>query len=214
MTLRRSFVSLIRDGGGAGAAEFALVLPLLILFLLGIIDIGRLMYVTNMAEKATQMGARFAVVTNVLPANLATADYTNVVACPDPNVVGAFVACQNGDRITKTSALGKLVCTSTSCTCTGTCPSSTMDAAAFGRLVTHMKNFYPAIGATNVVVTYAGSGLGFAGDPTGMDVIPLVTVSLRSLTFKPITLFSTIQFNLPSFPTTLTEESALGNYSN
>ena len=28
-------------------------------FLLGIIDVGRFMYVTNMAAKATQMGARY-----------------------------------------------------------------------------------------------------------------------------------------------------------
>ncbi len=57
-----------RDRRGASAAEFALVLPLLLLLLFGIIDAGRFLYETNRAEKATQMGARYAIVTNVIPA--------------------------------------------------------------------------------------------------------------------------------------------------
>ena len=46
---------------GATAAEFAMVLPIVILFLLGTIDVGRLMWTWNKAEKATQFGARYAV---------------------------------------------------------------------------------------------------------------------------------------------------------
>ena len=45
-------------------AEFALVLPVALLFLLGIVDAGRYLYEVNQLEKATQMGARFAVVTD------------------------------------------------------------------------------------------------------------------------------------------------------
>ena len=52
---------LLRDRTGSGAAEFSLVLPLLILLLLGMIDTGRYMWEYNRAEKATQMGARFSV---------------------------------------------------------------------------------------------------------------------------------------------------------
>ena len=44
-----------------------MVLPLLLLFIFGIIDVGRLMWTWNRAEKATQMGARFAVVTDMVP---------------------------------------------------------------------------------------------------------------------------------------------------
>ena len=43
---------------GSSSVEFALVLPLLIMFLLGIIDAGRLMWSYNRAEKAAQMAAR------------------------------------------------------------------------------------------------------------------------------------------------------------
>ena len=59
--------ALIRDERGASAAEFALVLPLLLLLLFGIIDAGRLAWEFNRAEKATQVGARVAVVTDPIP---------------------------------------------------------------------------------------------------------------------------------------------------
>ena len=42
------------------------MLPLLILFLFGIIDAGRFLWEINRAEKATQVGARLAVVTDVV----------------------------------------------------------------------------------------------------------------------------------------------------
>src|SRR3569833_1308340 len=51
----------IYDRAGSSAAEFALVLPLLLIFLLGIVDAGRWLWTLNRAEKAAQMGARFAV---------------------------------------------------------------------------------------------------------------------------------------------------------
>ena len=54
MTLR----ALIRDDRGASAAEFTLVLPLLLLMLFGIIDTARFMWAVNRSEKAAQMGVR------------------------------------------------------------------------------------------------------------------------------------------------------------
>ena len=57
----------LRDGRGASAAEFALVLPLFLLFLLGTVDAGRYIWTVNEAEKATQIGARWAVATQLIP---------------------------------------------------------------------------------------------------------------------------------------------------
>ena len=62
MIARRTGRCLVADCRGASAAEFSLVLPLLILLLFGIIDAGRLLWEVNRAEKATQMGARYAIV--------------------------------------------------------------------------------------------------------------------------------------------------------
>ena len=56
-------------------AEFALVLPLAMLFMLGTIDAGRYLYEVNQLEKATQMGARFAVVTNPVAQELTAESY-------------------------------------------------------------------------------------------------------------------------------------------
>ena len=74
--MKSVFSTLASDERGGPAAEFALVLPLLIIFLFGIIDVGRLMWTWNRAEKATQMGARYAVVADMVPAGLATYSFS------------------------------------------------------------------------------------------------------------------------------------------
>ena len=89
-----------------------------------------------------------------------------------------------------------------------------MTAGAFDNLVTRMKAFDPAITDTKVSISFRGSGLGYAGDPTGMDVIPLVTVQLSNLTFAPLTFFSLGSVTLPSARTTLSAESTAGTQSN
>src|SRR3546814_18583321 len=73
--MMRLLTRLARSSSGATAAEFAMVLPLLLIFLLGIIDVGRLMWTWNRAEQATQMGVRFAVVADMVPGNLAAYDF-------------------------------------------------------------------------------------------------------------------------------------------
>jgi hypothetical protein len=76
---------------------------------------------------------------------------------------------------------------------------------------------YPAINAANVRVDYKNVGLGFAGDPDGPDVSPLVTVKIGSptaLQFTPITSFLLTSMNMPSFTTTLTAEDLSGAQSN
>src|SRR3546814_16108527 len=44
-----------RSRPGATAADFALVLPMLLIFLLGLIDVGRLLWTWNRASHATQL---------------------------------------------------------------------------------------------------------------------------------------------------------------
>lgn len=200
----------MRDTRGSGAVEFALVLPVLLFFLFAIIDVGRLYYVVNESEKATQMGARFAIVTDTIPPKIADADYVGAVACADPANPGGYKTCKTGDYITNPAALATVTCLSTGCT-----PSANvMNTGAFDRLVTRMRAFNPAITAANVAISFRGSGLGYAGDTTGMDVIPLVTVELRNTTFRPITFLSLLPLPLPDARTTLSAESSAGTQSN
>lgn len=208
-----ALVRLLRDRRGGGAAEFALVIPLMLFLLFGIIDAGRALWEWNRAEKATQMGARYAIVTDVIPAAIVANDYLGDPYC---KVNGVTQNCTAGDSINDVAALGKLTCTATSCTCEagGNCPSATIGATAFANLVTRMAAMKPDITAANVRVIFRGSGIGFAGDPNGMQVVPLVTVELTGLVFRPIMLFNTVALNLPSFATTLSAESSLGTQSN
>lgn len=195
---------LIRDDRGATAAEFALVLPLLLLFLFGIIDAGRFMWEYNRAEKATQMGVRYAVVTDPVAPGLASYSFA---------VDGGVIA---GDSIPVT-LFDKAVCDDTGCTCTGgdICSTAGYDGDAFTNLVARMSAMYPSIGAPNVEIEYRNVGLGYAGDPNGPDVAPLTTVSLKALQFQPITtLLFGISLPMPDFRAALTLEDGRGNQSN
>lgn len=197
---------LIRDQRGAGAAEFALVVPLLILLLLGLIDAGRFMWEYNRAEKATQMGVRYAVVTDpILPALGTYSFAVDGGVIPGDTVPGAL--------------FDNAVCTNTACTCNassgGFCSTAGHDPAAFAKLVTRMSTMYAPIQAANVEIEYRNVGLGYAGDPNGPDVAPLVTVSLKDLKFQPITtMIFGAQINLPDFRSALTLEDGSGNIAN
>lgn len=210
----RPLLGLLRDPRGAGAVEFAMVVPLMLILLFGIIDAGRALWEFNRAEKATQMGARYAIVTDVIPAAIVNNDYVGDPYCKD--ISGIAQNCTAGDNVNDPAALGKLTCTSTGCTCEtgGNCPNASIAGTAFTNLVARMAAMNPDIEANNVRVVFRGSGLGFAGDPNGMQVIPLVTVELTGLNFEPIVLFNRVSFNMPSFATTLSAESSLGTQSN
>lgn len=211
--------SLMRCSRGASAAEFAIVLPLLLLLLFGIIDAGRWLWVYNQAEKATQVGARMAIVTNVLAPGLITEDYAG-------QEFGG-VPLQSGDLI-PAEALGVVLCNTGGCSCPNApCPESlgTMDATTFAAIVDRMKRMFPAVTPGNVEIRYSGSGLGSAGalPPVGpgggpapaesIEISPLVTVSLRDMTFAPITFLLLAEMEMPDFRTTMTAEDLSGIYS-
>ena len=200
MTAR--LASLSRDRSAAAGAEFALVLPVVIFFLFGIIDAGRFMWELNRAEKATQIGARMAIVTDPLSPGLIAADY----------VTGTVKA---GDLI-PASALGTVLCTSTVCTCeVAPCPiTSEAVAGTFSTvLVARMAQIYPRITAANVEVRYSGSGFGYASSTT-MEVSPLITVSLRNIPFDFVSALGLAAITMPPASATLTAEDASGSYSN
>lgn len=185
-----------RCRSGATATEFALALPLLLLLLLGILDVGRLLWTMNRAEKATQMGVRFAVATNMVPADLALRDFAlqNGVASGEPVPVSAF---------------SSVTCRAGGCTGWG------YDDAAFQRIVTRMSAIMADIRPSHVTIEYENVGLGFAGDPNGPDVVPLVRVRLRNLAFQPLLLavFGG-RMTLPEFSAALTQEDGSGIVSN
>jgi hypothetical protein len=196
---------MLRDCRGASAAEFALVLPLLILLLFGIIDTGRFFWELNRSEKATQMGVRMAVVTTPVSPELVEASFVDGTT-------------KSGDLI-PAEALGTIRCTSTACTCEAEpCPSGfggDVDTDAFDVIADRMAQMNPLIAPENVEVRYSGSGFGYAGDADEiMDVQPLVTVSVNRMRFSPIALLGFAGWDLPEARATLTAEDSSGTISN
>jgi TadE-like protein len=195
----------LRDRSGSSAAEFALVLPLLLILLFGIIDAGRWIWTYNEAEKATQMGARMAIVTDMIEPGIGTS-YVGVGGLTQGDVIPA-------------SAFGKITCTSTGCTCTtAPCPTlGTENTTAFNTVVTRMKYFLPSLAAENVTIEYSSSGLGYAGSPVLPDLSPMVTVKIgtpTALQFRPLTILAITSMNMPAFTTTLSAEDLSGAVSN
>jgi Flp pilus assembly protein TadG len=206
MKITSTFQALSRRSDAAVGAEFALVLPLLILLLLGMIDVGRYMWTLNEVEKATQMGARMAVVTTMVPGGLATQNYATTLGQGATIPISSFGAAQCS------SPGGTL-----SCTClTAPCPTLTpVDNTAFGLVTTRMSQIARVVAPSNVQITYTNSGLGYAGDPTGSDVAPIVTVSAVNVGFNSlIGQFFGISLRLPTVSASLTLEDGQGNFSN
>ncbi len=198
-----------REQSGAAAGEFAMVLPLVVIFLLGIIDVGRMMWDWNQAEKATQVGVRYAVSTDIVPSDLR--DYSFSVS--EGVLQGEPVPESNFPGVTCESSGGSVTC---SCVSGGTCNFGlTADSAAFTNIVNRIAAHKSDVTAEDVVVEYGYSGLGYAGDPNGPDVAPLVTVRLRNLDFQPLTtqLFG-VQVDLPDFNAALTMEDGEGSFAN
>lgn len=186
-----------RNCSGAAAAEFALVSVIFLTMLLGILDMARFAWEFNSEKAAARAGARYAVVSQ--PAVQELISFDAVSKCGIAG--GEFIP--NG-------TVSDFTCTSTGCTASGagSCLSSgTLNSTNFNAIVARMQGYDPRISASNVTVKYAERGMGMSGNPFGTDVSPLVTVSLRNVTFSPIALkMFGVTLNLPSVSTTFTAE--------
>lgn len=204
----------LRNAGAVGA-EFALVLPVLFLFLFGIIDAGRIMWTWNRAEKATHMGVRFAAVTQMADAVESFSDPTQNSGFWTYDFY-TFAGIPRGEPIPE-SLFGGATCTSAGCTCNpgATCPAFGPISAGFTNTVARMQAIMPEIRPENVTIEYGYSGLGYSGDPYGSDVNPLITVRLVDMTFAPILgqVFGA-NLSLPAFAATLSMEDGSGAISN
>ena len=183
-----------------------MVLPLLILFLFGIIDVGRYMWTLNQVEKATQMGARMAVVTNMVPGGLAAQNYGAILG------QGASIPTSQFGAAACSAPAGTLTCTCV----TSPCPTLTpVDNTAFTAITTRMNQIAESVSPQDVTIRYDNSGLGYAGDPTGPDVAPIVTVSAVGVGFQSLILqFLGINLQLPTVSASLTLEDGQGSFSN
>lgn len=179
----------LRDIRGAMAAEFALVLPIMLLFLFGIMDVGYYAWAINQGEKATQMGARWAVVADLVPEELY--DYSFAASGEVPQ----------GTPVPQ-GLFPDVTCTSAGCSDWG------YDATAFQSVVSCMQKFRATIRPEDVQIVYSWSGLGYSGDPNGPDVAPIVTIRLIDTEHRPLFGLLIGSVDLPEFAYSLTSEDA------
>lgn len=200
---------ILRREEASSSVEFALVLPMLLLFLFGIIDVGRYMWTLNRLEKATQMGARMAVVVDMVPQGLANQNYGTTLGQGQPITTTSFGAAQC------TKPAGTVTCSCLTTPCPTLTPVDSTATGPFARIAARMNVIAGMVAPTNVRITYTNSGLGYAGDPSGPDVAPIVTVSAVNVGFQPIIgrLFG-INMSLPIVSASLTLEDGQGSDSN
>ena len=200
---------LARDQRGISSIEFVIVASVFFMLIFGIVDFSRAMWEWNAAAKATQFGARHAVVSDIV-----SIDYKDFS--------GLSVGLKAGDDVPIKDSGGNDIIAPIFCsdsdpgaglaigcgTSLGGLATAKADAVAFLAIVVEMQKMYDRIEAHNVVIEYRHIGLGFAGNPIGPDVDPLVTVKLRDMEFNFITpgLVGIFTLNLPDFAASLTGE--------
>lgn len=206
---------ILNDEHGGPAAEFALVLPVALMFLLGTIDVGRYMWEVNRAQKAAQMATRLAVATDVVASGLANYDFATECSTPG----GDSISLEKFSSVTCTGS-GSATAPSSSCvipdatTCDSAIPTDS-NSVSYKNILDRARMFKNDIQPQNLTVSYSNSGIGFAGFPERIDVSPIVTVQISNLQFHPLllTLFGgSLDFPLVRFSLTL--EDGKGTVSN
>jgi hypothetical protein len=202
--------SLWRDQDAAVFAEFAFLLPVIVLIVFGSVDFLYAFYQWNAAAKAVELGVRIAAVSDpVMPGlNQLSSRALQNGAMPGAPMPSFTVTCRDGG-----------------CRCTGACPGlleNTFDTAAINRIVfgraksacgrpaagaaAGMCEVLPSIRPENVVVKYQQTGLGYAGRPGGP--VPTVEVSLEDMQFHFFFLNSLLGIHIvmPRVSATMTAE--------
>ncbi len=195
-----------RNQDGAVLVEVTVMLAIMLVLVLGSIDFLFAFYQWNAAAKAVAVGARIAAVSDPVASGLR--NLSMVVVGPDrqPGApMPLFAILCDGAQATCT-------CVSGACPGVGAYDAAAMNTIVYGRGSTacdDARSFYYAgmcdvfsrITPANVVVTYAQTGLGFAGRPGGP--VPTITVSLQNLPFRFFFLGGLARFqNIPIPPLT------------
>jgi TadE-like protein len=212
---------LISDQNGGVLVETTVMLIMILAVTFGTVDLLNAFYQWNMANKAVQLGARIAAVSNPVASDLPAFDWTTTTYSP-------------GEPLPADSNLYSWTCNSSGCGAGAGYDANALKTIVFGRnwLVTGNSscdpttNLYlrgmchmflghrsptdataPLFGIDNVEVIYADTGLGFAYRSAGP--IPTITVRLRNLPFQFFFLSGIMGFaniQIPAQATAITGE--------
>jgi hypothetical protein len=163
--------------------EFALVLPILLVLIFGALDLAWAAYQWNAASKATQWGARWAVVNDPMSATLRTQLASTAYILPDD--LGQWCGASNSDC---GLMLDETICTSASCD---------MDT-----MLAQMRGIFFVLQDENVEVVYTpytgDQQLGFVGRPGGAPM--RVTVRFSCQTFNWFFVAGWFQWAMTALP--------------
>jgi Flp pilus assembly pilin Flp len=202
---------LATDKSGAAAVEFAFIAIALVLFTLGIIDVGFGLYWFNRAEKATQLGVRIASVSDPVSAFLPDFEQAGGGG---GGTVAAGASCEtSAGTIASYCVHNPIICSVS--VGTGSCVGETgaFSNDAFSKIFNEMRVLYPQLSSENVQVEYRPSIAGFVGRPGNapgtFNLVPQVTVRIVNLRYNYIALGSLIglaSFTLPIISASMTGE--------
>lgn len=206
----RHLLRLKKDKSGAAATEFVLISVALLLFTLGIMDVGFALYWFNRAEKATQLGVRMAAVSDPVSAFLPTFSGTGT----GPGAGNAGDSCRDATgAIQPFCNHNDIVCTVSGSTGTCTGEAGAFNNAAFSKIFNEMRTLYPQLRSEQVEVEYRASALGFAGRPGNADgtfnLVPQITVRIVNLQYEFVALGSLLglaPFTLPVISASISGE--------
>ncbi|MGX9144259.1 TadE/TadG family type IV pilus assembly protein [Mesorhizobium sp. 128a] len=204
---------------GSTMVEMAIVSTLLFALTLGFVDFGYALYQWNAATKAVQIGGRLASISDPVVTNLAAAAPTSTPGAPIvAGAYGPFVckytgttgACSNGGTF-DANKFSRIFRGDTAVTNNDFCPPIT----AVQRLTIRpgMCHFFPGLLRSNVVITYAATGLGYQTRLGGP--VPTITVNLQNMSYQFFFLGGLFGFGnmtMPSMLSTVTGEDLKVTY--
>ena len=218
VTTRRKFET---DEHGAVMVEMAIILPVLLALVLGFVDFGYAFYQWNAANKAVQVGARFAEISNPIASGL----LLEAGAPSDPNQVGTAVPMGSYDYLCSANSAGTASCT---CVTGSTCQNLNINQTAFNTIYAGddgacqgtvnpgrpgMCDFFPGLLKSEVRIEYVASGLGYWTRPGGP--VPTIKVSIVNHPFQFFFLGGLLNFaniTMPNMLSTVTGEDLSTTY--
>jgi Flp pilus assembly protein TadG len=168
---KRKLRSFAHDETAAITVEFVVVMLFFITITFFVLEVALAQFWWQTAEKAAQIGARLALVSD--PAVTAiSSSTTNPVSSGGASGQACPANCDFN---------GVAGCTATiPCTWTCTGGGAGCSATAFSYIVNRMRQTYVPIKDSNVTISYSYTGLGYAGGP----LTPTVTVTLSGVPLK------------------------------
>ena len=162
--MRISITDFVKNKAATALAEFALILPVLMLLIFSILDIGFIAWQFQQGEIASKRAVRLAATRSLL-------------------VPGAIPDC--GPAQPSTSVAGTRCSNIADYSVWATCRGDGSGDAACGadivRVAQEISSFYPAANPDDIVIEFSGAGLGFVG--MGHPV-PLITVRFVNVDFQ------------------------------